>query len=79
VQDALHFWYMNPTVKRYLISSATTFISTFLIVGGVAIQNGAADTFTPSAIIAVAMTAFRAAVKAVVEAYAGQADPTANL
>jgi hypothetical protein len=32
---------MNPTIKLYLISSATTFIATFLIAGGVGIQNGA--------------------------------------
>jgi hypothetical protein len=70
---------MNPTIKRYLISSLTTFLATFLIVGGVAIQNGAADTLTASALVAIIMTAFRAAVKAVVEGYAGSADPTSDL
>ena len=68
--------HMNPTVKRYLISSATTFIATFLIAGGVGIQNGALgnEAVTTSAILGIFMVAFRAAVKAVVERFAGSAD-----
>jgi hypothetical protein len=72
---------MNPTIKRYLISSATTFVATFLITGGVSIQNGALgnDAITASILFGIFMVAFRAAVKAVVEGFAGMADPTADL
>jgi hypothetical protein len=72
---------MNPTIKRYLISSATTFIATFLIAGGVGIQNGnlGDQAVTASVIIGIFMVAFRAAVKAVVEGFAGSADLTADL
>lgn len=72
---------MNPTIKLYLISYAPTFIATFLIAGGVGIQNGALgdQAVTASVIVGIFMVAFRAAVKAVVEGFAGMADPSADL
>ena len=72
---------MNPTIKLYLISSVTTFIATFLIAGGVGIQNGAlgGQAVTASVIVGIFMVAFRAAVKAVVEEFADMADPSADL
>ncbi len=63
--------------KRYLISSLTTFAATFLLTGGVAIQNGALgnEAITSSAVVGVVMVALRAAVKAVIEGFAGSGDP----
>ena len=55
---------MNPTLKRYLISSLITFLSTFLLVLGTELSVDAIDT---SAIVALALTAVRAGIKAVGE------------
>ena len=60
---------MNQTLKRYLISSTTTFVTAFLISVGAQL---AMTTITPETIgwgivLSIAAAAFRAAVKAVVE------------
>ncbi|TQF41157.1 hypothetical protein UNPF46_08535 [Bradyrhizobium sp. UNPF46] len=67
---------MNPTFKRYLISSLTTFASTFLLTAGAALKDGflSNEAFTASAIIALIMVAGRAGFKAVIEGYLGAAD-----
>ena len=55
---------MNPNIKRYLISSLTTFATSFLLVISVAVQ---VPTFTlsKSSILAAASAALYAAVRAV--------------
>jgi hypothetical protein len=68
---------MNQTLKRYLISSTTTFLSAFLLALGVQLHNGvlANGDVQASVIFGVVLVAFRAGVKALVEAYAIPADP----
>jgi hypothetical protein len=65
---------MNPILKRYVISSLTTFLTTFF--GSLSLQIGAgaftAGTVTVSLILSILAIAGRAAVKAVIEAIAGQ-------
>ena len=59
---------MNPTLKRYLVSSGVTFLSIFLVTFGTAV--GGVDTMSAlsaSTIIALAVAAMRAAVKGAVE------------
>ena len=63
---------MNPTLKRYLVSSITTFTTVFAITVGAQLQAG---TITPDnlgwgVVGAVVLTAIRAGVKAVIEAFA---------
>lgn len=58
---------MNPTIKRYLISSVTTFCAMFLGTLAVEIQAGIPTTFTEAFFMGLFGSAFRAAVKAVVE------------
>ncbi len=60
---------MNPTIKRYLISSGVTFATAFLISVGAQL---AMTTITPETlgwglVLSIAVVAFRAAIKAVVE------------
>ncbi len=64
---------MNATLKRYLISSITTFATVFLISVGaqLAAANLTPDTLGWGIVLSVAATAARAAVKAVVESFAG--------
>jgi len=55
---------MNPVLKRYLISSLITFVSTFLIVFS---TEFSVETMTGGAILGIAVVAGRAAIKALVE------------
>lgn len=59
---------MNDTLKRYLVSSLTTFLTSFF--GILALQISAAGTieFTYAFWFGIATIAARAAIKAVVEA-----------
>lgn len=72
---------MNPTLKRYLISSTITFATAFLISVGVQLS---AVQFTPETIgwgiaLSVGITALRAAIKAVIERLSGlTGDPVNN-
>ena len=63
---------MNPTTKRYLLSSATTFIS--VGVATLAVQLSAANPimWTTTFWAAIGITVLRAAFKAVVESWSGQ-------
>lgn len=63
---------MNPTLKRYAISSIITFVSMFLISVGAQLSMGAitADNLTLGAVLSIIFVALRAAIKAVVEAFA---------
>lgn len=63
---------MSDAMKRYVLSSAVTFASTFLLVLGANVgQISDPKMLTTSGIIAILMVASRAAVKAVIEAVAG--------
>lgn len=59
---------MNPTIQRYLVSSLTTFLTSFL--GILALQISAAGNveFTYAFWFGVVGVAARAAIKAVIEA-----------
>lgn len=59
---------LNPTVKRYLVSTLTTFLSVFLTTLGA--QIAVAGTIEPTFAFAVSvlMVAARAGIKAAVEA-----------
>ena len=63
---------MNPTYKRYLLSSLATFIA--VAIGTLAVQLANADAimWTATFWASVGLTAIRAGVKAVVETFAGQ-------
>lgn len=63
----------HPTLKRYLISSTTTFLATFLLTIGVAVKTLPLDTtvITATLVLSIIAAGFRAAVKAVVEMLAG--------
>ncbi len=68
--------FQNPTIKRYLLSSLTTFLTAFF--GSLAIQigNGTGLQFTGAFVLSLLAIAVRVAVKAVVETAVGQhADP----
>lgn len=60
---------MNPTLKRYLVSSLTTFLTAFIGSLALQLQAGALSptNLTISAVLAVLATAARAAVKPVIE------------
>jgi len=64
---------MNPTFKRYLMSSATTFATAFLISIGAQLTttNITAQTLGWGIVLSIGATAFRAAVKAALEALSG--------
>ena len=64
---------MNPTLKRYLVSSATTFTTVFLISVGaqLSLAHITPETLGWGIVISIAASAYRAAVKAVIEALAG--------
>ncbi len=71
---------MNPTLKRYLVSSLITFITAFL--GSITLQlnSGALDAtnLTIATILSIFATAARAAVKPCVEyLFASKGDPEA--
>ena len=64
---------MNPTFKRYLISSGTTFVTAFIISVGAQLTSA---NITPQSlgwgiVLSIVMVAIRAAVKAVIEPLAG--------
>lgn len=63
----------NITIKRYAISSATTFVTTFLISIGaqLALIHVTPETLGWGVIISIGATAARAAVKAVIEGISG--------
>ena len=60
---------MNPTFKRYLISSTTTFVTAFLISVGAELSSAhiTPETVGWGIVISIGFTALRTAVKAVVE------------
>ncbi len=64
---------MNPTLKRYLISSTTTFATVFLISVGaqLAMANITPETLGWGIVLSIGTTALRAAVKALMESFAG--------
>ena len=59
---------MNPTLKRYIVSSLTTFLTTFLSVAALQLQAAGQIELTSTFFLGVAAVAIRAAIKAVVEA-----------
>lgn len=62
---------LSPTVKRYILSSAITFLSTFFLILGTNVSALGAGTVTTASIIALISLAARAAFKAVIEAVVG--------
>lgn len=60
---------MNPTLKRYLISSGVTFATAFLISVGaqLAMMHITPETFGIGIVLSICATASRAAVKALIE------------
>jgi len=58
---------MNPTLRRYLLSSLTTFTSVALMTLFIMLETGPVE-WTATFWFAVTMTAARAGVKAVIEA-----------
>ena len=70
---------MNQTLKRYLISSAVTFVTAFLISVGaqVAMAHITPETLGWGIAASIAAAGFRAGVKAVIEGLSGlTGDPT---
>lgn len=67
---------MNPTVKRYIVSSITTFITVFITTAGLFVAAEGTVVWDVSFWSALLVAAARAGVKAVVEALpnAGVAD-----
>ncbi len=73
---------MNQTLKRYLVSSGTTFVTTFLISIGVQLSatHITPETLGWGVVISVGASALRAAIKAVIEGLSGlTGDPQQNL
>ena len=64
---------MNATLKRYLVSSTTTFLTAFLISIGaqLATANITPETLGWGIILSIGAAACRAAIKAVVEGLSG--------
>lgn len=59
---------MNPEIKRYVVSSAVTFTSVFLVALGVSVESmGATEAITGSAVVALLLAAARAALKVTIE------------
>ena len=58
---------MNQTLKRYLISSGTTFIAVFALVLLPEISDFTMESLKSGAILGVIVTAIRAGIKAAVE------------
>lgn len=63
---------MNVTIKRYILSSVSTFSAMFFMSLGLQITNGGGIQLTGAFILSVLTVAIRAGVKAVVEGFAGQ-------
>ncbi len=73
---------MNQTLKRYLISSATTFVTAFLISVGaqLTMANISPSNLGWGIVISIAVAGLRAGVKAVMESLTGMTgDPQQNL
>ena len=64
---------MNPTLKRYAISSAITFVTAFLVSIGaqLTLVHVTPETLGWGIVASVAATACRAAIKAVIEGISG--------
>jgi hypothetical protein len=58
---------MNPTLKRYLVSSLITFLSVFLLALATSIGSLDVETFNSSILLGIVVVAGRAALKAVSE------------
>ncbi len=67
---------MNPTTKRYLVSSAVTFATAFLISVGaqLAMIHITPETLGIGLVLSIGATASRAAVKALIESLMGTGD-----
>lgn len=66
----------HPTIQRYLISSLTTFLTTFAGSLSLQIGSGVGIQLTGAFLLSLIAVACRAAIKAVVESGFGQhADP----
>jgi uncharacterized MnhB-related membrane protein len=60
---------MTKTMKRYLVSSLITFVSTFAIVVLASIDSITIESISNGAVASLAFTAFRAGIKAVLEMF----------
>lgn len=58
---------MNPTLKKYLISSGVTFATAFLGMLALELKAGIPDGFTVAFVFSLVSVAARAGVKAVIE------------
>lgn len=58
---------MNPTLKRYLVSSIVTFVATFLGTISLQLSGGLPVEITAPVILGILGIALRAAVKVVIE------------
>ncbi len=58
---------MNPTIKRYIISSLVTFLTSFFGVLSLQLANGISGDVTGSVIFGIVSVAARAGIKALVE------------
>ncbi len=67
IDEVLTFPCMNPTAKRHIISAVVTFVATFLTVFGANLFLADAMALTGSIVAGIAITASRAATKAVFE------------
>ena len=68
---------MNDTMKRYIVSSVTTFLTAFFGVLAIQLGSGVPLELTWTFVFGVASVAARAGVKAVVESIASKpGDPT---
>lgn len=71
---------MNPTIKRYVLSSATTFLTSFFGVLAMQLAGGVPADVTGTFVLGLITVAVRAGIKALVESAAGQhADPAQNV
>lgn len=64
---------MNSTIKRYLISSTTTFVTAFLISVGSELSSAHInpETLGWGIVLSIGFTAIRTAVKVVLETFLG--------
>ncbi len=64
---------MNQTIKRYLVSAATTFATAFLISVGAQLTAAhiTPETLGWGIVLSVGAAGFRTAIKAVIESFSG--------
>ncbi len=64
---------MNQTLKRYLVSSGTTFVTAFLMSVGAQLTTAhiTPETLGWGIVLSIAAAGFRAAIKAVIEGFSG--------